>query len=70
MIDQKLLIVQSNHMFKNVETVIFYDLQYTSVNSNTQGTMYFVRIIGIKTRGTWEFVRNNEKFELSGIRVN
>ena len=34
-----------------------------------------VRIIGIKTllnqaQGTWEFDRNNEKFELSGIRIN
>ena len=32
-----------------------------------------VRIIGIKTllnQGTWQFVRNYEKFELSGIRIN
>ena len=56
----------------------------TSVNSNTQGTrdkgsvlfeLTNVRIIGIKTllnqvQETWEFVRNNEEFELSGIRNN
>ena len=23
-----------------------------------------------QVQGTWEFVRNNEKFELSGIRIN
>jgi len=23
-----------------------------------------------QAQGTWEFVRNNEKFELSGIRIN
>ena len=33
------------------------------------------QIVGIKTllnqaKGTWEFIRNNEKFELSGIRIN
>ena len=37
-------------------SILTFCLQYTYVNSNTQGTKCFVR--------------NNEKFELSGIRIN